>query len=776
MSVRTLASLCCAGAVIGGQLVREPAAAHAVDDGSIQSAYQAYEQGLEPFLDGAAVRAYWVDDRTVGYVTLTAGRTELWRYDLQTGATTRPPVDPGRLAQALSAAAGQPIEASTLALKTSVLQADGSLRISGGGAWYQCTESVCTSIGRRELYEGWPRGLEINTPPSVGPVVSPDGRHGVDAIDGNLVLVDPKTAETRPVTQDGSPLNAYGNGVGLSWGGANIALKKMGFRPSPSVLWSADSRRFFTVRVDLRKVREYSIVDTSAGGGDFARPQLYSYRYAMAGDAERPLVTPLVVDVASGAVTALQLPPFTGADDPIATGAVRWSPDGESIDYIDEPLEGHRWSFWRSRADSGQSRQIHSESFPEFLVPYTGRAVALPGGREVLIWSQRDDFGRLYRYEASSGRLMNEVSHGPLFVHQVARVVADGRRAPWIYFLAGEEAAGRNPHDRQLYRVRADGREQQRLATTASRQEVEFSPDGSHFLLRGTRPDAPPSVTVYRADGRKMAELGRPRWVQSGPPVHIERFVLGAEQLPTAIYGVLYRPKVLQPNASHPVLHYVYGGPYTVDQPSGVEEFKAKFAVGLARLGIAVVFFDGQGTWGRRYRFNQYPPGQGYEACNLSDAARVIHELAASRPWMDATRVGIAGWSNGGYCALRGLLAYPQLYRVAVAGAGNHDQRIQGIGVTPYLDPRDEGPLAWERQSNLNGLERLQGNLLLVQGEIDESVPIANALRVAEKLAALDKPFDMLVLPGRTHGLVLDPYVIKREYRFLFESLGQRTQ
>ncbi|MEO0399533.1 MAG: DPP IV N-terminal domain-containing protein [Pseudomonadota bacterium] len=741
----------------------------------LDHAYALSVEGLNAEIDGAVGNAHWVDDKRVAFVKHDGNTSTLTVYDLKNGAA-QPPYNRRTLARNLSKATGAPIKPKDLPIENAQVQSNGDIYLAGGAEWYGCNTKKCTSVGRSELYEGWqPDGGELDRSPSAGPVVSPDGRYAIDASEHNLVLIDNETSEKRVLTTDGAELNAYGNGIDLSWSGAHIFLKKVNWEQSPSLLWSPDSRRFYSFQLDQRGVQRQTVVDSSSDKTPFSATVAYNYPYAFTLDENQPRITPIIVDVETGKVTRLPHMATVGMPDSIVLGGVQWAPDGETINIMGYTDDRRGWNWHRVSATTGEARKVYTEAFEQVPVITMPPIITLPSGDDVLIWSQRDDFGRLYRYD-TNGRLLNAVNSGDLYVSSLAHIQPDGDAAPWIYFLAGEEREGVNPYDVQLYRVRLDGTEQEKLGPGDVRQSIEFSPDGKHYLSKETRADKPTRIAVYTADGKLAHDIGAGRWKESmafSPP---ERFRIDLGGPARDAYGVLYRPKTIEAGKKYPVLHYVYGGAYTTDQTFSVGDWEALFAHGLNELGFGVVLYDGQGTTNRRYSFNRYPRGKGYEHCNLEDAEAVFNGLAETHDWIDRDRIGIAGWSNGGYCSMRGMLAYPDLYKAAISIAGNHDQRIQHFSVEPAIDPRGEGEIAWNRQSNLPLLDQLEGPVLLIQGEIDESVMATNTLRVVEIMTRLGKPFDMLYLPGEGHALANSRELItKKQYQFLYDNLAQRT-
>lgn len=751
---------------------------HTLSEDKLDQAYKLSIEGFDGDIERAVGNAHWVDATRIAYVVRRDQSHSFKLYDLVTNRVLQP-LDEQPLAKNLSAATGEKYKPTDLPLHTAKLQSDGKVHLSAGTDWYACDKLECVSIGRRELHEGWQAdGLELDRPPSLGPVKSPNGEYSIGADAHDLFLITHKDRSHRALTKDGTELNAYANGIDLSWAGAHVYLKRIDWTQSPSILWSPDSQQFVSFQLDQRRVRRQVILDTSSDDSFHAKPTEYVYPYAMAGDAQLPRLTPIIVNVETEKVMRLANLEMVGRPDPIALRQVQWSPDSTMLHIVQHSKDNRSWQWQRVAAKTGLTEKLYEESFKQVPVLSMPPVTVLPSGQDAIIWSQRDDFGRLYRY-STSGTLLNTVNTGNLFVHGIVQIIADGTASPWIYFLAGEEADGVNPHDVQLYRVRADGTDQRRLGHIDMRQSVEFSPDGEHYFAIETRADEPTHIAVYTADGT-LAHRVSGRWKNNTASSRPERFKIDLGGPERDVYGVLYPPTKIEPGKTYPIVHYVYGGAFTIDQKTSIGDWGNRYEVGYARglneLGFGVVFYDGQGTANRRYSFNQYPEGKGYEHCNLEDAKDVFSELAKSYDWIDVERIGIAGWSNGGYCSLRGMLSYSHVYKVAISIAGNHDQRLQHFSVGQSIDPRSEGEKAWQRQSNLPLLDQLKGPVLLIQGEIDESVMPVNTLRVVERLTQLGKHFEMLYLPGQGHGFMDTIEIItKRQYRFLYQHLTKQS-
>jgi dipeptidyl aminopeptidase/acylaminoacyl peptidase len=270
-------------------------------------------------------------------------------------------------------------------------------------------------------------------------------------------------------------------------------------------------------------------------------------------------------------------------------------------------------------------------------------------------------------------------------------------------------------------------------------------------------------MEVERADASALLASG---W---RPP---ERFVAKGRDGATDIYGVIHRPKEIDPRRKYPVIESIYAGPQGAFVPKA---FRSGYSQEeLAELGFVVVQIDGMGTSNRSKKF--------HDVCwkNLGDAGfpdrRLWIQAAAERyPYMDLSRVGIYGGSAGGQNAVRGLLAHGDFYKVGVADCGCHDNRMDKIWWNELWMGWPVGP-HYEEQSNVTQAHRLEGRLLLIVGELDRNVDPASTMQLVNALIRADKDFDLLLVPGAGHGAGGSPYGRRRQREFFVrELLGGRA-
>ena len=639
-------------------------------------------------------------------------------------------------------------------------------------------------------------------------LLSPDGRLAVSGRDSNLILRSMGSGEERALTGDGEPAYAYGKSPDSNT--FAVTARVAGIPLPPMAIWSPDSRRLLTSRLDERRVKELHLLQSAPPGGS-ARPVLHGYRYAMAADEQIPHAELLVFDVETGERVEAEWPPIPAPLlSPIELQHAWWSSDGSRVYFIDLARGCQSCRLCELDVATGAVRLIleeRSESYLE-LNPATWaqpNVRILGAGKEVIWFSERDGWGHLYLHDGRTGELVRQITSGEWLVRDIIRVDEDARR---VYFTACGREPERDPYHRHLYRVDLDGSDLTlltpedadhqvaippaseivalaQMALLGGRPSVSgFSPSGRYFVDTWSRMDAP-SVSVLRsAEGALVCTLETAdvsdvlaagwRWP--------EPFQVKARDGETDLYGAIYRPSHFDPGRRYPVIDMIYPGPQVIRTPKRsfpvepVESIHYTLPQVMAELGFVVVTLDGLSTPFRSKAFHDFAYGRMEEAGGLEDHLAGIRQLAERHPYMDLERVGITGHSGGGFASTRAILAYPDFYKVAVSSAGNHDQ----LGYQSYWGEKYQSPpkassdveAAYGAQINARLAGNLKGKLLLITGDMDDNVHPALTLQVANALIAANKDFDLLLLPNRNHqSSFRDPYVIRRLWDYFVRHL-----
>ncbi|WP_106401238.1 S9 family peptidase [Actinocorallia populi] len=727
--------------------------------------YQVAEQLLRrsaspgEFVVGDKIRPQWIDGGTRFWYAVNNGAGKRFVLVDPAAGVREPAFDHALVAAALTAASGQEVDPGSLPF-TAIVLAGNAVEFDAFGEYWRCRldDRVC------ERAEFTPPGNPLEVP-------SPDGKFAVSLRGHDLWARSLSDGGEWALTTDGEPGHRYGSGPECT-GNATL-LRKIGLpHLPPAVAWSPDSTKVLTHRTDERDVRQTHLVEARPADG--SAPLLHTQRYAYPGDERLPRAELVVLNVAEGTVVRAQAEPLLMPQmSPIMIQWAWWAPDGSAVYYLSRPRDLRTLTLHRLDPATGEVTTVLSETGATRVEPnqwtYEPPIVRVLAD-EVLWYSQRDGWGHLYRYDLRTGELLGQVTSGPWAVRQILRVDETERM---VYFTASG-LVEEDPYRRTVCRAGLDGSGFAKL-TDDELDHIVTLPEGQeYFIDSASTVDTPPVTTARDWSGRVLVELERAdvsKLAATGwtPP---ERFRVKAADGVTDVYGVLYRPLGFDPSQRYPVVDSLYPGP----QVNRVEPCFDPGGMGLdaepiAALGFVVVALDGRGTPGRSKAFHDASYGRLADAGGLDDHVAALRQLAETRPWMDLDRVGAFGHSGGGFAAARAMLDFPDTYKAGVALSGSHDVRYFNAGFVESYDGADD-PEAWARSANTELADRLAGRLLLVHGEMDDQVHPDQTLRLADRLVAAGKDFELLIVPGAEHTLIdCLAYVRTRCWDFLVREL-----
>jgi len=626
------------------------------------------------------------------------------------------------------------------------------------------TRSVCDLPACRASAGDSGRG---GGPPSRLDVHSPDGKRTAFIRDWNLWVRDIASGKETALTKDGVKDFGYGTD-NAGWTRSD----------RPILVWSPDSRKIATFQQDQRRVGEMYLVDTVAG-----HPTLQAWKYPLPGDETVTMIHRVVIDADSAKVVRFQMPPdqhrSTLCDDLACRGGewgdVQWSADGSTVAFVSTARDHRHEQLRIADAGSGAVREVLEEKAETFFESGNGAINwrYLQGSNEALWFSERDNWGHLYLYDAKNGREKHAITSGDWNVTQLLRV---DERNRLLYFVGVGREPGRDPYFRHFYRVGLDGKNLQLLTPDDGDHEISVSPSGRYFVDTFSRPDVPPVTQLRDTDGGLIATIERAdisKLLAAGwkPPIPI---TVKARDGNTDLYGLLYRPTTLDETRTYPIVNHIYPGPQTGSVGSRVFSPSRGDTQALAELGFVVVEIDGMGTPWRSKKFHEaYYGNMGDNT--LPDQVGAMKELAARFPWIDIDRAGIYGHSGGGYATADAMFRYPEFFKVGISEAGNHDNRVyeddwaekwQGL-----LEKKPDGTTNYDNQANQLVARNLKGKLLLAHGTLDSNVPPNNTLLVVNELIKANKDFDLLMLPNRGHGFGNEPYMVRRRWDYFVKNL-----
>ncbi len=617
----------------------------------------------------------------------------------------------------------------------------------------------------------WQYDLKTNTckilppKPPVEEGISPDEKWTVLTHNYNLFLRSTKTKEEFQLTTDG--IQNYDYATPVLGGQQMVDQGTENVKQPADVIWSPDSKRFITYRIDQRKSGKMHIIQSVPPDG--GRPRAYSFTYPLPGEIDIPSADLFIFEVESRKMIKIDAPPLS-----LRYYGNPWDytffPDPNTFFYYQYSRGYSSVQLRKVDTNNGAAPIIMEEKSPTYIDATTFTIQIFKDCSEMIWYSERNNWNHLYRYDANTGKFKNPITQGPWVVREIVSI---DEKAKIIYFTASGKEPNRNLYFRHLYRVNLDGSNLKLLTPENAEHFVQFSPDNRYFIDNYSTVEQPP-VTLLRnsKDGKIIRTLEKADihlLLETGwkPP---EPFCAKARDGKTDIYGVIYRPVNFDPSKKYPIIDKIYTGPHNFFAPKSFWAYRSE-AHSFAQLGFIVIEIDGMGTSKRSREFHN----MSYK--NLGDGGIDDHiagftQLSQKYPYIDLERVGIYGHSAGGYDTVHAMLTHPDFYKVGISSAGNHDHRMDKAWWTElwmgypvekhYID-----------QSNITNAYKLKGKLMLIHGDIDENVNMSCTIQLVDALMKANKDFELLIVPNYGHGLNKSSYFIRKRWDFFVKNLLQ---
>lgn len=693
----------------------------------------------------------------------------------------RPAFDHRRLAARLEAATGQEMDPNKLPLFGLRLQAAPP-------------QASFESLGKKWSYDIRRNALQelgpLAPPGTPPPVVSPDGRKEVFRRDFNLWVRDLESLEETQLTTDGERYYAYA----IEPDATGRAAMSM------AVAWSPDSTKILTHQTDDRKVAELPMLEFAPADGTL-RARAFGFRTSLPGDQNIPRFRMTVIDLESKKQTGALYQPLAAArmfDTPVSGNRAWWSADSATAYFVDIERYEKRVHLIAMDAETGRTRRLFSEANEAGYVElgsnvYTPAMLApLPESGELLWYSERSGWAHLYLYSLETGELLRPVTQGDWLVRDLLGVDQERREA---FITRAEHDPGIDPYHRQVARVNLDTGELKPLSGsdadhyvahasdwalllasytgTADTSRIRgLSPDRNYYVETIQRIDRPARTVLRNRDGEELMRVAESD-ISQLPDWHLwpELARLKAADGETDISAAIFRPSNFSPDQKYPIIDHIYGGPQVSHVPEQPNSLFAIRPAALAELGFITLIIDGRGTAERSRAFHESSYGAAHEASNLEDHIAAIRQLAQRHPYMDASRVGVFGFSGGGYATAHAMLRFPEFFQVGVAGAGNFDQRI----FWSTWGERYQGPVhgdSYLPQASSTYAGNLRGKLLFMHGLMDYGVHPSALFQLMQALIDENKDFDLMLLPQVAHSG--DGWTERRTWEYFLKHLAGR--
>lgn len=705
-----------------------------------------------PLVFGATVRPTWIDRDRFWYQNTFPKGQEFIIVDVKKRTRQRA-FDHQKLANALSQVTRESYEPFNLSISgVEFVENGNSVRFTLGRTMY------VYDIKNGQCFVG-----KTQTETDRNFSISPDKKRAAFIREHNLWVKDLKSGKEIQLTQDGIKDFGY-------------ATNNAGWTKSdrPVLLWSPDSKKIATFQHDGRGVGEMYLVTTNVG-----HPKLEAWKYPLPEDKEIFRIHRVVIHIDPPRVVRLKMKPdqhrSTVTDHIAARGGafadVEWSADGNQIAFVSTSRD-HKHEVLRvADPETGEVRDVFEERVETFFESGSNWRF-LKDSNEFIWFSHRDNWGHLYLYNLENGQLKHQITTGSWNVYRILRIDKQKRT---IFFTGVGREPG-DPYFQYLYSIGMDGKDLTLLTPGKANHSVSLSPSGAYFVDSYSTPVIPPvtvvcdnrsniQMDVEKADISKLVATG---WI---PPVPIK---VKARDGKTDLYGMMFKPSNFDPSNKYPIINYIYPGPQSGSVGSRSFSASRGDKQAIAELGFVVVAIDAMGTPMRSKSFHEaYYGNMGDNG--LPDQITGMKQLAEQYPWIDIDRAGIYGHSGGGFASTDAILRYPDFFKVAVSGAGNHDNRNYeddwGEKWQGLLKTYPDGTTNYDNQANQLLAKNLKGKLLLAHGTMDSNVPYYNTLLVVNELIAANKDFDLILFPNRGHGFGNEPYMMRRRWDYFVKHL-----
>ncbi|MCK9204084.1 MAG: S9 family peptidase [Bacteroidales bacterium] len=563
---------------------------------------------------------------------------------------------------------------------------------------------------------------------------SPDGTKIAFVRDNNLFITDIPS-----VINPGSSVNetqiTFDGKANEIINGATDWVYEEEFEFSKAFCWSPDGNKLAFYRFNESKVREYQLTYY----GDLY-PEQYKYKYPKPGE-DNSIVDIFCYDLNSKMIARVDI----GKETDIYIPRIKWTSSPETLALYRMNRHQNKLELLLANAVSGKTRVIYSEE-NKYYIEVNDNWHFFSDNKQFLLTSEKDGFRHIYLFDMD-GNPVRQLTNGNW---EVTDIMGVDEKNGLIYYASTETS----PLDRDLYSIMVDGKKKVKLNTKTGNNSAEFSGNYAWYIGRWSNVNTPPYIAVYNAAGKEI------RLLQDNAKLRgtIQEFQFSKAVFFTfqtsdgmELNGLMVKPPDFDPAKKYPVLFTIYGGPGSqsvLNSWGSVSSWNQLWA----QHGIIVISVDNRGTGGRGEAFKKctYLQLGKYETLDQVEAAKYL----ATLPYVDKNRIGMWGWSFGGYltlsCLTRGADYFS--FGIAVAPVTNW-KYYDNIYTERFMRTPKENPGGYEDNSPVNHAAELKGKLLMICGMADDNVHPQNSYDMVTALVAANKSFNSQFYPNSNHGI-----------------------
>lgn len=555
---------------------------------------------------------------------------------------------------------------------------------------------------------------------------SPDGKTVAFVRGNNIFLKKIESLKEIQITHDGL-LNHIINGA-ADW------VYEEEFALKTGLHWSPDGKRLAFYRFDESRVKQFNMTTYN----NSLYPENYTFKYPKAGE-ENAVVSIHVYDLETG--TTLKMDTGTETDQYIAR--IKWAPNQTSLAMLRLNRLQNKIDILLANAETGFSKILYTEENRFYLEEPTDDYLTFTDdGKNFVILSEREGWNQIYLYDMN-GKLVKKLTDGKNEVSKVYGVDTKGKR---IYYQAYDDS----PLRKAVYVVDFDGKNPVKLSTMTGTNSADFSSGFKYFIHFHSNTTTPTLVSLHNQKGKLIRNLEENTELKNrlaNYKIPNREFFSFNTSEDVELHGYIIKPIDFDPQKKYPVFMNQYSGP---GSQSAIDRWRIDWDEYLATEGYIIVCVDGRGTGGRGEAFKKMTYGKlgYYESVDQIEAAKYIQSL----PFVDANRIGIWGWSYGGYMSALCLFKAPEVFKMAIAVAPVTNWRYyDSVYTERFMGLPKDNASGYDDNSPINHVEKLMGKLLLVHGTGDDNVHFQNTMELADRLIQANKQFELMVYPDENH-------------------------
>jgi len=559
---------------------------------------------------------------------------------------------------------------------------------------------------------------------------SPDGTKIAFVRDNNLFVKDLENdLQEKQITSDGA-FNRIINGQS-DW------VYEEEFAFAQAFFWSPDGQNIAYYKFDETLVPEYSMTIF-----DKLYPTEYKYKYPKAGE-KNSIVSIHVYNLAKQSTAKVDV----GTETDQYIPRIRWTTNSSQLCVLRMNRHQNKLDYLLADALTGKSRVILTETDKYYIDIEKEQLTFLKNGKQFINVSERDGFNHVYLYDMN-GKIVKQITKGNW---EVTELYGIDENTQTVFFQSAELS----PSQRDIFSIKLNGSGKKRLSKSAGTNTATFSSDFSYFVLNHSTVNQPAYITLNDRIGNQVRVLEDNAALKG----RLSQFNLSATEFfsfktsaNVSLNGWMIKPANFDPNKKYPVLMYVYGGPGSQNVADTWGGSRSKWFNMLAQQGYIVVCVDNRGTGFRGSEFKKmtYKDLGKLETEDQIEAAKWL----ASQNYVDPSRIGIWGWSYGGYMSSLCITKGADVFKMAIAVAPVTNWRFyDSIYTERYLRTPQENAAGYDENSPVNFAHLLKGKFLLIHGTGDDNVHFQNSVVLSEALIQANKPFEQAYYPDKNHGI-----------------------